>query len=366
MTIKIINIAGARPNFMKIAPLLHAGMAYPEIQNILVHTGQHYDANMSAVFFTDLNLPRPDINLGVGSGSHAQQTAEIMLRFEPVLLAEKPDLVLVVGDVNSTLACSLVAAKLQIPVAHVEAGVRSFDRSMPEELNRVVTDTLSDFLFTPSRFADENLRRQGIPAEKIHFVGNVMVDSLLQAFEVARSRRTWEGWRLVEKGYVVLTLHRAANVDDAGTLGQLLQTIGTAAQRLPVIFPVHPRTLRQIAEGGLSDTIAAYPDLIITEPLGYLDFLCLLGGARLVFTDSGGIQAETTILGVPCLTLRENTEWPETLESGANRLVGSDRERILQGMEAILAVDRLQATAPEGWDGQAARRIIAVLRDQLL
>ena len=366
MTIKIINIAGARPNFMKIAPLLHAWTAYPEIHNILVHTGQHYDANMSAVFFTDLNLPRPDINLGVGSGSHAQQTAEIMVRFEPLLIAEKPDLVLVVGDVNSTLACSLVAAKLQIPVAHVEAGVRSFDRSMPEELNRVVTDTLSDFLFTPSRFADENLLRQGIPAEKIHFVGNVMVDSLLQAFEFARSRRTWEKWQLVEKGYAILTLHRAANVDDAGTLGRLLQTIGAAAQRLPVIFPVHPRTLRQIAESGLAECIAAYPDLILTEPLGYLDFLCLLGGARLVFTDSGGIQAETTVLGVPCLTLRENTEWPETLTSGANRLVGSDRERILQGMEAVLAVDRPQETAPEGWDGQAARRIITVLRDQLL
>jgi UDP-N-acetylglucosamine 2-epimerase (non-hydrolysing) len=349
---------------MKIAPLLRASVSYPQVENLLVHTGQHYDASMSEVFFGDLGIPRPDINLEVGSGSHAVQTAEIMQRFEPVVLAEKPDLVLVVGDVNSTLACSLVAAKLHIPIAHVEAGVRSFDRSMPEEINRIVTDALSDFLFTPSRSAGENLLRQGVSADKIFFVGNVMVDSLLQAYSIAAARRTWQKWDLTEKGYAVLTLHRAANVDDPTTLGQLLQAIGSIANSLPVLFPVHPRTLRRLVESGLADSLSGYTQLILAEPLGYLEFLCLLGGARLVLTDSGGIQAETTVLGVPCLTLRENTEWPETLSAGTNRLVGADPQRIQAGFQAVMQDRYAHPARPEGWDGQAAQRILAILAER--
>ena len=359
---KIIHVAGARPNFMKIAPILKELSPHTDVTSLLVHTGQHYDPNMSDVFFTDLKLPRPDINLEVGSGSHAKQTAQVMLRFEPVLLQEKPDLVLVVGDVNSTLACSLVAAKLHIPIAHVEAGLRSFDNTMPEEINRVVTDVLSDYLFTPSRFADENLLNQGVQKEKIFFVGNVMVDSLLGALEIARQRQTWKRWGYAPGDYAVLTLHRASNVDDIEILSDLVGTVIEAASLLPVIFPIHPRTLRQLDAAGILLTMRSTPGLILTEPLGYLDFLCILGDARLALTDSGGIQAETTMLGVPCLTLRWNTEWPETTSQGTNHLVGTDREPILSGLKAILEAGNRPATRPEGWDGLAAHRIVEILR----
>lgn len=358
---KIIHVAGARPNFMKLAPILNALQTYPEIKNILLHTGQHYDANMSDVFFDDLKLPRPDINLGVGSGSHALQTAQIMERFEQVMLAERPNLVLVVGDVNSTLACSLVAAKLHTPIAHVEAGLRSFDRDMPEEINRLVTDVLSDLLFTPSRYANENLRRQGIPEEKIYFVGNVMVDSLLTALPIARERRSWERWQLTPENYAVLTLHRASNVDNPENLRHNLTTLAEISRRMPVVFPVHPRTRQRILESNLSQLTATSSRLILSEPLGYLDFLCLVANARCVLTDSGGIQAETTILGVPCMTLRWNTEWLETIEQGTNHLVGTDQARILQVLDEILAQGKITPQRPEGWDGQAGMRIAEIL-----
>jgi UDP-N-acetylglucosamine 2-epimerase (non-hydrolysing) len=359
---KIIHVAGARPNFMKLAPILRETGQHPDIHNILLHTGQHYDARMSDVFFDDLALPRPDINLQVGSASHAEQTAQIMLRFEPVLLAENPDLVLVVGDVNSTLACSLVAAKLGIPVAHVEAGVRSFDRGMPEEINRVVTDSLSDLLLTPSLNANQNLLKQGIDTEKIHFVGNVMVDSLLHALQVARPRQSWTRWGFEPGGYAVLTLHRASNVDDLPTLTGLMETIIAISHRLPVIFPVHPRTANRLQSSPLAAALHASPGLILTEPLGYLDFLCLQGDARFILTDSGGIQSEATILGVPCLTLRWNTEWPETIEQGTNRLVGTQPDKIFHAVDEIFSSQASLPQVPQGWDGQAASRIAAVIR----
>ncbi|MGW8249891.1 MAG: non-hydrolyzing UDP-N-acetylglucosamine 2-epimerase, partial [Anaerolineales bacterium] len=333
---RVIHVAGARPNFMKLAPILRALEPYTEISSMLLHTGQHYDTRMSDVFFQDLNLPQPDINLEVGSGSHAEQTAQIMQRFEPVLQSEKPDLVLVVGDVNSTLACSLVAAKLHVTVAHVEAGVRSFDRRMPEEINRLVTDTLSDLLFTPSRYADQNLLRQGIPTEKIHFVGNVMVDSILAALSKAKERRSWSEFGLEPGGYAILTLHRASNVDDPQTLSRLMNSILQVSRLIPVIFPVHPRTANRLAESGIMEEIVSYPGMILSQPLGYLDFLGMMGDAKMILTDSGGIQAESTILGVPCLTLRDNTEWPETIQQGTNRLVGIDGQRILSAAEDIL------------------------------
>jgi UDP-N-acetylglucosamine 2-epimerase (non-hydrolysing) len=362
--VKIIHVAGARPNFMKLAPILRETGQHPDIHNILLHTGQHYDTSMSDVFFDDLALPRPDINLQVGSASHAEQTAQIMLHFEPVLLAENPDLVLVVGDVNSTLACSLVAAKLGIPVAHVEAGVRSFDRSMPEEINRVVTDSLSDLLLTPSLNANQNLLKQGIDPQKIHFVGNVMVDSLLHALQVARQRQSWQRWRLEPGSYAVLTLHRASNVDDLPTLSGLMETIIAISHRLPVIFPVHPRTVKRLQSSHLASVLQASPGLILTEPLGYLDFLCLQGDARFILTDSGGIQSESTILGVPCLTLRRNTEWPETIEQGTNRLVGTQPDRIMQAVDEIFSSQASLPQVPQGWDGQAASRIAVVIRRQ--
>ena len=358
---KIIHVAGARPNFMKLAPILRALQPHAEITSILLHTGQHYDSNMSDVFFNDLNLPKPDINLGVCSSSHAGQTAQIMERFEPVLISEKPDLVLVVGDVNSTLACSLVAAKLHTPLAHVEAGVRSYDRHMPEEINRIVTDTLSDLLFTPSRQAGENLIHQGIPVDKIHFVGNVMVDSLLAALTIAKERSILEDLAVQPQSYAVLTLHRASNVDDLKKLKSLISTVVEISQNIPVIFPIHPRTQSRLAVAGLEDLIAGSPGMVLAEPLGYLDFLCLLGNAHLILTDSGGIQAESSILGVPCLTLRTNTEWPETIEQGTNRLVGIERLNILKAFEELQLTPAVAPTRPEGWDGRAAGRIAAVI-----
>jgi len=358
---KIIHVAGARPNFMKLAPILRELRNIPTIHNILLHTGQHYDANMSDVFFDDLQLPRPDINLEVGSASHAVQTAHIMERFERVMLAEKPDLVLVVGDVNSTLACSLVAAKLNVPVAHVEAGVRSFDRTMPEEINRLITDSLSAMLFTPSQHASDNLLKQGIPVSKIFFVGNVMVDSLINAMHIALDRHTWGKWGLNQGEYAILTLHRASNVDDRETLAGLISIISKVSQRLPVVFPVHPRTAHRFAETSLDALIQSSPGLILCEPLGYLDFLSLVANARVVLTDSGGIQAETTILGIPCLTLRSNTEWPETIEQGTNRLVGSDQGRILQALDEIFQAGVSQPSRPDGWDGKAAGRIVKII-----
>ncbi len=322
---------------------------------MLVHTGQHYDAKMSDVFFQDLGMPAPDVHLGVGSGTHAQQTAKVMTEIEPVLLREKPDVVVVAGDVNSTVAVALVAAKMGLAVAHVEAGLRSRDWSMPEEINRVLTDRLSDLLFTPSPDGDANLIAEGIDRARIHFVGNVMIDSLHAALPRARESRIHQRLELSRKGYALATLHRPANVDDARALSRLLSALAEVAAQLPVVFPMHPRTRARLPEGFEA------PGLKLVEPLGYLDFLALTADARLVMTDSGGIQEETTALGVPCLTLRENTERPVTVEVGTNQLVGTDPAKAVAAAREVLAGRGRQGRVPERWDGRAAERVAEVL-----
>lgn len=363
MPTKIILVVGARPNFMKVAPIMREMAKYPqEFEQVLVHTGQHYDDNMSRVFFRDLGLAEPDVRLGVGSGTHAEQTAKVMLAFEPVLLTHKPDLVLVVGDVNSTLACALTAVKLHVPIAHVEAGLRSFDRRMPEEINRILTDALADYLFITSRDADENLRREGIPHEKIYFVGNVMVDTLLRYRQQASELETWTHYGVKPSQYVLLTLHRPSNVDDPAAFTGILDALAEIQQRIPIIFPAHPRTVKRVQELGLAHRLGKMKNLALTEPLSYLDFLCLMSHARMVLTDSGGIQEETTILGVPCLTLRENTERPVTVSKGTNVLVGNSHERIVGEALGVLDGQGKTGRVPELWDGQAAQRIVRVLK----
>ncbi len=356
--LKIINVVGARPNFMKIAPVIEEMRRREGIEPLLVHTGQHYDESMSDSFFEDLQLPRPDINLEVGSASHAKQTARIMIEFERAVEQHRPDWVVVVGDVNSTMAATLVAAKMLVRVAHVEAGLRSRDRAMPEEINRVVTDALADLLLTPSRDADENLRREGIAAEKICFVGNVMIDTLFKNLERARSSPVLEKFGLKKGEFCAMTLHRPSNVDDRQTLAGILDALEVIQQRLPIIFPVHPRTRARIEEFGLQSMIARQPNLVLTEPMSYLDFLQLYSNSRLALTDSGGIQEETTALGIACLTLRHNTERPVTVTEGTNRVVGNDPEVIKR--EALLAMEQetVSGRLPEFWDGQAARRIV--------
>lgn len=353
-------VAGARPNFMKVAPIWEAGQQTSGIALSLVHTGQHYDANMSDIFFAELGLPRPDEFLGVGSGTHAEQTAKVMLAFEPVLQKHQPDVVVVVGDVNSTLACALVAVKMGIRVAHVEAGLRSGDRSMPEEINRIATDAISDYLFTSSRDADANLLSEGIPAWRIFFVGNVMVDTLLAHRERAIEKSTvLQTLGLADRQYAVMTLHRPSNVDNEDALQRMVQIIVATQKRLPVVLPLHPRTRTRLGE-----RVSQLMDIgvILTEPLGYLDFLRLMCSARVVLTDSGGIQEETTVLGIPCLTLRENTERPVTLTQGTNHLVGTQPDRVISTLDSILAEGAGKTrTVPEGWDGQAAHRIVQTL-----
>ncbi|MEJ7624995.1 MAG: UDP-N-acetylglucosamine 2-epimerase (non-hydrolyzing) [Pyrinomonadaceae bacterium] len=357
--LKILLIAGARPNFMKVAPI-YAEMKrrQSEFEPMIIHTGQHYDAAMSDAFFDDLGMPKPDVYLGVGSGSHAVQTARIMTEFEPVVLRERPDWVLVVGDVNSTIACALVSAKLGVKIAHVEAGLRSRDRTMPEEINRVLTDSISDLLLTTSQDADENLLAEGSPAEKIRFVGNVMIDSLTKHLEVAESSNVREMLALNDREYAVVTLHRPSNVDERDVFSGITDALLSVSERLPVIFPVHPRTRAKIAEFDLSDKIAR-SDVRLIEPLGYLDFMRLYSGARLVLTDSGGLQEETTVLGIPCLTLRHNTERPITIEMGTNLLVGTDPEKIREAAIAIIdaPIAGGGAKIPPLWDGKAAGRI---------
>ena len=364
----VMCIVGARPNFMKMAPILRALADHvPPIAALLVHTGQHYDQDMSGQLFTDLGLPLPDINLDVGSGSHAVQTAEVMRRFEPVLDAHRPSCVVVVGDVNSTLACTLVAVKKGVPVAHVEAGLRSYDRQMPEEINRVVTDQIADRLYTTERSAEGNLRSEGIPAERVIFCGNVMIDSLLAHRKHARSAADTLRAHGIDplvlehpKGYGVVTLHRPSNVDDPQTLRSLLVTLGDVAKDLPLVFAMHPRTRSNIDKlqlGGLVDPAR----LVLLPPQGYLEMLGLMSGATLVLTDSGGLQEETTALGVPCLTLRANTERPITIEQGTNTLVGTDRAAILQAVAEILGGQGKRGRVPELWDGHAAERIASDL-----
>jgi len=369
--IKVVCVAGARPNFVKIAPIVSAMRRQADaIRMTLVHTGQHYDADMSDAFFRDLDIPPPDIALNVGSASHAQQTAEIMRRFEPVVLELKPDYVLVVGDVNSTIACALTAAKLQIGVIHVEAGLRSFDREMPEEINRVLTDHISDLLFVTEESGRQNLMKEGIAAERIHCVGNVMIDSLKRQLEAAGRSAIMEQIGFRPGTFGLVTLHRPSNVDDPFIFGEILSALHDISKKLPLLFPVHPRTAGKILEWNLQDLFAndgtaVGPEekrsgLYRTAPLGYLDFLQLMSHARLVLTDSGGIQEETTALGVPCITLRHNTERPSTIEMGTNRLVGTDPGRIMQAADEVLAKPPA-GTLPPLWDGHAAERIVTVL-----
>ena len=366
----ILCVVGARPNFMKIAPVIRAMKgAAPSVPVRLVHTGQHYDPEMNSQYFQALGIPDPDINLDVGSASHAVQTAEIMRRFEPVLDAERPAAVLVVGDVNSTLACALVAVKKGVAVIHVEAGLRSFDRTMPEEINRVLTDQVSDLLFTTEKSARENLSREGIPESRIHFVGNVMIDTLRynlkQAVPPARTLVQYGAaadW--AQKGFAVLTLHRPSNVDDPGTLGSVLGAIREVGRRLPVVFPMHPRTRVKIEQQGLSSVLDSRSFLGL-PPLGYLEMLGLMQGARLVLTDSGGIQEETTALGIPCVTLRDNTERPVTVEEGTNTVAGQNPARILAVVDEILRTGGKAGRIPDLWDGRASQRIAAVLREWL-
>jgi len=361
--LKVINVVGARPNFMKVAPIVAAMKQRPaQFQPLVVHTGQHYDVAMSDSFFLDLNLPQPDVHLGVGSASHAAQTAAVMERFEPVVLQEKPDWVLVVGDVNSTLACALVCVKLGVKVAHVEAGLRSHDRTMPEEINRLLTDQIADLLLTPSHDADTNLFAEGIPPERVRFVGNVMIDSLFQNLERAKRSQVRSELGIAGADYAVLTLHRPSNVDTEDTFAPILSALETISQTVPVIFPVHPRTRKTIAELGLSDRVASIKRLRLIDPLGYLDFLNLYSGARLVLTDSGGIQEETTALGIPCLTLRKNTERPITVEMGTNVVVGTDTNRIVTAARAALNGSAKRTTRqPPLWDGHTSERILDAL-----
>ena len=356
----IIHVVGARPNFMKVAPVYQAIAHYPDVRQILVHTGQHYDVTMSDIFFQQLNLPAPDVNLEVGSGSHAVQTAQIMIRFEETVLKEKPDLVLVYGDVNSTVAAALVCAKLGIRVGHVEAGLRSFDRTMPEEINRLLTDQIADLLFTPSADGGENLVREGIVKDKIHFVGNVMIDTLVRL--MPRALEHWHDLKsslhIQEEQYILVTLHRPSNVDDPAILSRIIQAIDGLSHHIPVILPLHPRTRQQLEIVGLNTNKSEFK---ILEPLGYTDFLALQKNAKLVITDSGGIQEETTFLGVPCLTVRENTERPITILMGTNILVGQDMDRLKLEVNKILTNETKKGKIPPLWDGNAGNRIASIV-----
>lgn len=363
--IKIILIAGARPNFMKIAPLMEVFRADARIDSLLVHTGQHYDEKMSDLFFRQLGIPQPDINLGVGSAGHAQQTASTMSLFEPVVLEHKPDAVLVVGDINSTIACGLVASKLGIKLLHVEAGLRSFDRTMPEEINRILTDAISDMLFCTEQSGVDNLLKENVPAEKIFLVGNVMIDTLLHNKAKAEESKILEDMNVPSGGYAVLTLHRPANVDDPAIFGRLLDALESIQADLPIIFPVHPRTRSRLQEMGLKARVDAMKNIRLVDPIGYLDFLKLVAHAKIVLTDSGGIQEETTILRVPCLTLRENTERPITAEIGSNRIVGTDPDRIVSAYREAFANHRRPPGIPPLWDGNAAQRIRDIIVEKL-
>jgi UDP-N-acetylglucosamine 2-epimerase (non-hydrolysing) len=353
----VVHVVGARPNYMKIAPVMDALRGESRVRQVLVNTGQHYDEAMAGGFLTELQLPKPDHNLGVGSASHAVQTAKVMIAFEQICLADRPDLVVVVGDVNSTMAASLVAAKLVIPLAHVEAGLRSRDKYMPEEVNRIVTDRLADLLLTPSRDAGDNLRAEGTPEERIHFVGNVMIDTLRRHLPIARPERIRERIPVVDAPSAVLTLHRPSNVDHRETFGAILAALRQVSAKMPVVFPVHPRTRNRLRELGLEGQLQG---VILTEPLGYVDFLALTSHASLILTDSGGLQEESTALGIPCLTLRENTERPVTVTHGSNRVVGTKTEDIVAGVERAFA-SPASGQIPELWDGRAAERIAAVL-----
>ena len=359
----ILNIVGARPNFMKIAPLMKEYATHTDsIKASLLHTGQHYDEELSGAFFSELEIPKPDTFLGVGSGTHAEQTARIMVKFEKAVSKERPDLVLVVGDVNSTLACTLVAAKLQIPVAHVEAGLRSFDRSMPEEINRIVTDALADLLFTTSRDANENLLREGIPQEKIFFVGNTMIDTLMRMRPLLKKSRARGQLSLNGHRFAYVTLHRPSNVDDKNVLRGICDAFEKVQQQVTLVWPLHPRTRKMLEQHGLASRLASMKNVRIADPLPYIDSLALMAEAQFVITDSGGIQEETTVLGIPCLTLRPNTERPVTVTEGTNDVIGND-PAVIEDRALRLAAGHgaKQGRIPTLWDGKAAERIVGIM-----
>ena len=359
---KILNIVGARPNFMKVAPLHRSFGKYSNIESKIIHTGQHYDAKMSDVFFNQLELPKPDYFLGIGGGSHTQQTAKIMLEFEQVMEAEKPDLVLVVGDVNSTIACALVAVKMQVAIAHVEAGLRSGDRKMPEEINRILTDSISDYLFVTEQAGYDNLTSEGVPSSKIHFVGNCMIDSLVHYRAKAQKMNVLAEFGLSKNDYVLITMHRPANVDTPEGLAHILQIIEDTLPHKKVLFPIHPRTRNNFEKLGLKQKLDGLNGLILAEPQGYLEFLNLMENAALVITDSGGIQEETTYLQVPCLTFRDSTERPVTVEMGTNQLLADlNPETVRQKVSEILEGKTKKGVIPPLWDGHAAERIAEIL-----
>ncbi len=361
---KIISVVGARPNFMKVAPIHRAFQKYSDkIQHLICHTGQHYDEKMSKVFFDDLELPKPDFYLGVGSGSHAEQTAKVMMEFEKVLLAEKPDMILVVGDVNSTIACSLTAAKLHIKVVHVEAGLRSFDRKMPEEVNRVLTDAISDYLFVTEKSGLENLKHEGVDDSKVFFVGNVMIDSLAYYLDKTNGRTILSDFGLTPQNYLLVTLHRPSNVDSKEQLTKLIGMLERLSEKRKVIFPIHPRTRKNLSDYNLLND--NNDNLILTDPIGYIDFLTLTKNAELILTDSGGIQEESTYLGVQCITLRTSTERPITVEVGTNQLLGNDLNKAEQTALDILSGKKKEGKIPELWDGKAAERIAAILAEKI-
>jgi UDP-N-acetylglucosamine 2-epimerase (non-hydrolysing) len=360
---KIISVVGARPNFMKVAPIHKSFLSYNnKVDHRICHTGQHYDENMSKIFFEDLELPHPDYYLGVGSGSHSVQTAKIMIEFEKVLLAERPDMIIVVGDVNSTIACSLVASKLGIGVVHIEAGLRSFDRTMPEEVNRILTDTISDYLFVTEPSGLKNLKNEGIPRSKVHHVGNVMIDSLIRFLPKAEKSNIYSKLGVEKQKYILITLHRPSNVDSEKFLRKLVTVLNTLSERLKIVFPVHPRTRKNMEELKLDMTLSAR--VLLTEPIGYIDFLALTKDAAMIITDSGGIQEESTYLGVQCITVRENTERPITVEIGTNHLVGIDLDAVQRNSESILDGNIKHGRIPELWDGKAAERITNILTSE--
>ena len=367
--LRLVNVVGARPNFMKVAPLMGEYRKHPAIEPLLVHTGQHYDHRMSNLFFRDLGLPSPDINLEVGSSTHAVQTAEIMKAFEPVVLERRPDAVLVVGDVNSTIACGLVAVKLGVKLIHIEAGLRSRDRTMPEEINRILTDAISDLLFCTEQAGVDNLLKEGVAKDKVHLVGHVMIDTLLSHLELAQTSTIMDDLRqsgcLRGDGFAVLTLHRPSNVDDPSVLSGILDALEVIQKDLPILFPVHPRTRKNLVTLGLQKRVEGLANLHLLDPIGYLDFLKLQASARLVLTDSGGIQEETTVLKVPCLTLRENTERPVTVEIGSNQLVGTDPKRIVAAYMDVMNGRLREPRIPPLWDGRAAERIVQIIKQAI-
>ncbi|MBT3776608.1 MAG: UDP-N-acetylglucosamine 2-epimerase (non-hydrolyzing) [Pelagibacteraceae bacterium] len=362
---KIISVVGARPNFMKVAPIHQLLVEHPVFNPILVHTGQHYDKNMSKVFFDELNLSKPNYYLGVGSDTHASQTAKIMVEFEKILIKEKPDLVIVAGDVNSTIACALVAVKLNIKVAHIESGLRSFDRTMPEEINRILTDSISDYLFVTEKSGLKNLKNEGVSRKKVFHVGNTMIDSIFHFKDKADQSNILDRFNISRKEFALITLHRPSNVDDKGSFLQILNALNMIQKKIDIVFPIHPRTKKMFENVVSLQKIVSSPKIHLCEPLGYCDFLKLMKSAVVVLTDSGGIQEETTALKVPCLTLRTSTERPITIEIGTNRLVELTSKKIIESVEEILSNPNFQSAIPPLWDGNASKRILDILDENL-